>query len=245
MRETLCLCLIAYLGGLIQGTTGFGIMLVALPLMVLFIDIKTAIPLIMMLAVVMNLILVRRLARHVEARKALPLLAAALPGVPVGVYVLHSVDRHWLELLVGAVVVGTAATRWLRGEPGAELKKRWALAAGFSAGFFGGSIGASGPPVIVYTTLQPWPRHETKATLVTFFTVGGVVIVGLQFFSGLITAAVVHDFAWCLLPLLAGVLTGVRIFDRIDEARYGLAVHVLLFALGAMMLAKGAGFLGA
>ena len=244
MTETVYLCLIAFLGGLIQGMTGFGVMLVALPLMVLIVDIKTAIPLIMMLGLVMNVILICQLARHVQTRKWLPLLIASLPGVPVGVYILKTVEPQWLELLVGGVVIATAAATWQHGSAKAELKRYWTLAAGFSSGVLGASIGASGPPVIVYTALQPWPKHQIKATLVTFFCIGGALILALQFLTGLVTMEVAHHFIHCLLPLLAGVFTGVRLFDRIDQRLYKRTIYILLFALGAMMLFKGAGGFG-
>lgn len=241
MAETFCLCLITYLGGLIQGMTGFGVMLVALPLMALIIDIKTAIPLIMMLGLIMNVILVCQLARHVQTRKWLPLLIASLPGVPVGVYILKTLEPQWLELLVGVVVIGTVAATWRHRPSKAELKRHWTLAAGFSAGFLYASIGAAGPPVIVYTALQPWPKHQIKATLVTFFCISGALVLALQFFSGVVTPEVGRHFIHCLLPLLAGIFTGVRLFDHIDQSLYKRAIYILLFALGAMMLVKGAG----
>jgi len=244
MAETVYLALIAYLGGLVQGMTGFGLMLVSLPLMALMIDIKTAVPLILMLGLVMNVILVWRLARHVQTRKWLPLLMASLPGVPVGVYILKTVEPQWLELLVGGVIIATAAATWQHGSSKTALKQRWTLTAGFSAGFLGASIGAAGPPVIVYTALQPWPKHQIKATLVTFFCISGGLILALQFFSGLVTAEVVHHFIYCLVPLLAGVFTGIRLFDTIDQRLYKRTIYILLFALGAMMLLKGAGGFG-
>ena len=212
--------------------------------MALMIDIKTAVPLIMMLGLVMNVILVCRLARHVQTRKWLPLLMASLPGVPVGVHMLKTVQTQWLELLVGGVIIGTAAATWRHGSSKAELKKHWTLIAGFISGFLGASIGASGPPVIVYTALQPWPKHQIKATLVTFFCISGTLILALQFFSGLVTSEVAHRFTLCLLPLLAGVFTGVRLFDRIDQSLYKRTIYILLFALGTMMLLKGAGGYG-
>lgn len=244
MADAVCLILIAYLGGMIQGMTGFGVMLVALPLMALIIDIKTAIPLILMLGLVMNVILICQLARHIQTRNWLPLLIASLPGVPVGVYLLKTVEPQWLELLVGSVVIATAAATRRHGPSKAELKRHWTFAAGFSAGFLGASIGASGPPVIVYTALQPWPKHQIKATLVTFFCISGALTLALQFFSDLVTPEVVHHFITCLLPLLAGVFTGVRLFDRIDQSLYRRIIYILLFVLGAMMLLKGAGGFG-
>jgi hypothetical protein len=142
------------------------------------------------------------------------------------------------------VIIGTAAATLRHGAPKAELKKHWTLAAGFSSGLLGASIGAAGPPVIVYTALQPWPKHQIKANLVTFFCIIGALILALQLFSGLITSDVAHYFVLCLFPLLLGVFSGLRIFERIQQALYKRTISILLFALGAIMLLKGAGGFG-
>ncbi len=240
MLETLLLCLIAFLGGLVQGLTGFGVILVGLPLMALLIDIKIAIPLNLLLALAVNGILLIQLAGHAEVKKWLPLFLFSLPGIPLGVHFLKSIEPRWLELLVGAVVLAMAAVTRLRRRPGKELSKAWAVAAGLCAGFLGGGIGAAGPPVIIYVLVQPWEKHAVKSTLVVFFTLVGIGAAGLQFYSGLMTRAVMADFGWCVLPLVCGVLAGIALFNRIDEAGYKRAVHFLLVVLGVMMVIKGA-----
>jgi uncharacterized membrane protein YfcA len=239
MSETAGLAIVAFLAGFVNGFTGFGAMLVALPLMVLFIDIKTAIPLITMLGITINFVLVFQLAKHFEVKKWLPLFIAALPGIPVGIYILKTMDPRFLEVLIGAVVIMTAtATRQLK-SPVTELKKFWAYAAGFAAGLLGGSIGAPGPPVVIYTSLQPWTKQQVKATMVALFTLGGPGILFLQFFYGFITKDVLLNFSFCILPLVFGVLTGVFLFERIKDAIYRRFVYVLLLALGILMMAKG------
>jgi uncharacterized membrane protein YfcA len=239
MPEAVCLGLIAFLAGFVTGLTGFGVMLVALPLMVLFIDIKAAIPLITLLGMAINCVLVFKLAKHFEVKKWLPLFIAGLPGMPAGIYILKSMDAPFLEVLIGAVVIMTASATRLLKNPGKELKKFWAYAAGFAAGFLGGSIGAPGPPVVIYTSLQPWTKQQVKATMVAFFTLGGPGIIFFQFIYGFITKDVLWNFGYCVLPLVIGVFTGVFLFDRIKETAYRQLVYVLLLALGVMMMVKG------
>lgn len=233
------LCLIAFLAGFVQGLTGFGVMLVALPLMVLFIDIKTAIPLIVLLGIVINTLLLFQLAGHYEKRKWLPLFLASIPGIPIGIYVLKMVDTRLLEILLGVVILFTASATWMAKQPKNELKKKWTYLAGLTAGLLGGSIGAPGPPIIVYTSLQPWTKQQVKATMVAFFTIGGAGIILFYYLSGLITQHVLLSFQYCLLPLLAGVLIGIFLFNKINETVYRRVIHLFLFMLGAMMLFKG------
>jgi uncharacterized protein len=236
--EIIYLCLIAFLGGFVQGLAGFGVMLFALPLMVLVIDIKSAVPLIILLGLVINVMLLFQLAPFIERKKWMPLWLASLPGIPVGIYVLKTMEPRHLEILLGVVILFTAAAIFISKSPEKELKNIWACTAGFAAGLLGGSIGAPGPPIIVYTSLQPWTKQQVKATMVAFFTLGGAGIVLFYFFSGLITKNVLVSFQYCVFPLVFGVLTGMFLFERINENIYRRIVHLFLFTLGAMMLVK-------
>jgi len=241
LPEAVWLGCITFLAGLIHSLTGFGIMLVALPLMVLFIDIQAAVPLILLLGLVVNVILVIQLRRHLKVGKWLPLLLSALPGIPVGGWCLKTIAPHWLELLVGLVVLLTAAVTWQRKTPAStrELSRCWGWLAGFSAGFLGGSIGAPGPPVIIFTSLQPWTKHQVKSTLVAFFSLVCVGIISVHLFLGLITGTVLRYFGFSILPLMGGILTGINLFNRIGDVGYRQTVYALLVALGIMMLFRG------
>lgn len=239
MSEIICLQIIAFIGGLVQGLAGFGVMLVALPLMAFFINIKTAIPLIVLLGTVINLILIFQLSGHFSVKNWLPLLLASLPGIPAGVYIHKTVSQRPLEILVGAVLIITSANTWFRFRPQKALGHFWAGVSGFAAGCLAGSIGTSGPPVVIYTSLQPWTKSEIKATLVAFFMVNGVGVAAFYLFHGFFTIKVFSLFAWCAVPLVAGVFTGSRLYGRIDDESYKNAVLWLLCVLGLLMLFKG------
>ncbi len=239
MPEIIYLQLIAFLGGFVQGLTGFGVMLVALPLMAFFIDIKIAIPLIVLLGMLINLILIFQLSGHFETRKFLPMLMFSLPFIPVGIYIHKSVSQRPLEILVGIVLIATTANTWLRFRPRQALGRGWAAITGFAAGMLSGSIGASGPPVVIYTSLQPWTKSEIKATLVAFFATNGVGVVAFYLFHGFFTAHIFHVFALCALPLVLGVAAGILLYSRINDEAYRSAVLWLLGVLGLLMLLKG------
>ena len=105
--------MIVFTAGFVQGLTGFGSMMVALPLMVLIVDIKSAIPLIVLLGIVINTMLVFQLARHFERKKWLPLFLSSVPGIFAGIYILKTVETRVLELLLGVVILTTATAMWL------------------------------------------------------------------------------------------------------------------------------------
>lgn len=238
MTEIIYLSAVAFVGGFVQGFTGFGVVLVALPLMVFAIDIKTAIPLMLLLGMMINLILLVQLARHAQIDKWLPLLLGSLPGMPVGLYVLKTIGPRPLELLVGSVILLTVGVSFFTRPLAKEHNRIWAYVAGFGAGFLGGSIGAAGPPVVIYTALQPWTKQQIKATLVVFFFLSGIGIIGMHLFSGLVTRTTWYYWGYCLPSLVLGVFTGIRLYNQSNDTIYRRAVLGLLAVLGVLLLIK-------
>ncbi len=85
---------------------------------------------------------------------------------------------------------------------------QWLYAAGFCSGFLGGSLAMSGPPVIVYTALQPWDKDEMKSTLTGYFFLSGLIIIVAQAMSGLMTAAVFAGSLISIPFIILGVVSG-------------------------------------
>ncbi len=232
------LCCIAFIGGFVQGLTGFGVALVALPLMGFFIDIKTAIPLILLLGLVINFTLISQMLKHVDHKKWILLFLLSLPGIPLGICILKYVDSRYIEILVGCVIIFTSIFSMFSTSATKELNKFWACIAGFIAGFLGGCIGATGPPVIIYTSLQPWDKQQIKATMVSFFIFSGIGILICYIYNGLVTKQILMSFGYSVLPLISGVVCGMFIFNKITDTLYKRIIHLLLIVLGLLLLVK-------
>src|SRR5512135_3868979 len=142
------LTMIAFLAGFIQGLSGFGSVLLSLPLMVLFLDIREAIPLVNLMGVILTVLLIFQLRAHWEWGKIRPLLAGALPGIPVGVYLLKRMDPAHVQIVLGMVLLAYAIYGLLFRLPIGRVGGPWAYFFGFFAGGLGGAVSASGPPVI-------------------------------------------------------------------------------------------------
>jgi hypothetical protein len=65
---------------------------------------------------------------------------------------------------------------------------------GFVSGALRGAIGAGGPPVIVYTSLQPWSKERSKVTLQGYHITSVFLTIVIQAWAGLITSTVVKYF---------------------------------------------------
>ncbi len=230
--------LIILVAGFTQGITGFGSALIMLPMLTLFVGIKTVIPLVTLLGACINVILFLQIHRHLEWKRVHILLMASAPGILCGVYILKVMSTSFLELVVGVLLVTFPVYLMWKGVPDREISAGWAWPVGFLSGILGGSVNAGGPPVIIYTALQPWGKLPLKSTLVGFFLVTSMAIGAVQGAGGFMTRAVLVLFAAGLPALVTGVLAGSYLFDRIDSVAYRKVLNVLLILLGVFMLGK-------
>ena len=234
----LFLTVVAFLAGLIQGFSGFGSVLLSLPLLVLFLDVREAIPLANLMGVVLTVLIIVQLRAHWEWGKIWPLLAGACPGIPAGVWLLTRMDPMHIQIVLGAVLLAYAVYGLLFRLPIGRLGGAWAYVFGFFAGGLGGAVSASGPPVIVYTSLQAWTKDQIKVTLQGFFVVSGLLIGVFQAANGLVTDGVIRNFLVSVPTLLAGTWAGSLLYGKFREEGYRRVMLVLLGALGVFTLAR-------
>ncbi|MBV5316283.1 MAG: sulfite exporter TauE/SafE family protein [Desulfobulbaceae bacterium] len=230
--------LIFLLAGLVQGLTGFGGGLVAIPLLCMIMDIKIAVPLSILSGLVITTTMAYELRRLLEWRKILPLLIGSIPGVLVGTVLLKQADPVVINRILGLLLVCISVFNLTIKPKPVNPPVIWGYIAGFFSGAITASVGAGGPPVIIYTTLHDWKKDEIKSTLTGFFVLNGYITAVVHAFSGMITPGVLGYFASTLFFVLLGTFAGSRISGRINRRTYLRIVYLLLMGLGIMMLAR-------
>ena len=236
--EVIAFQLIVLLAGFTQGFTGFGSVMVALPLLTLFLDVRTVIPLVCLLALVINVVILIQIHEHILWSKVRVLLVAAIPGVVFGVYILKTVSAQFLEMTIGIMLVVFGLQRHFARAPELEVADHWGWFFGFLSGVLGGSIAINGPPVILYTSLQPWGKYSVKSTLTAYFLASTVMISSTHAFNGLITARVLDLFFRGVPILVMGVLAGSWLFGRVGSGSYRKVLVLFLILMGCLMLGK-------
>jgi len=80
MGTYLWICLIVFLAASTQGLSGFGSILLALPLLAIFLYIKMVIPLTALYGLSITFFLLVQLRKHLEFKKIYPLIVGAALG---------------------------------------------------------------------------------------------------------------------------------------------------------------------
>lgn len=166
--------LIIGVGALVQGSIGFGMNVVAAPLLVL-IDTALVPGPTLAAATVLTLLITMRERRHIELAGLGWALAGRLPGTVLGGLALVVLSADGLTVLFGVLVLAAVALSggWHIPRNGPTL-----FTAGGLSGFMSMTTSIGGPPMaLVY---QRAPGATVRATLSGYFLVGSLFsLVGL------------------------------------------------------------------
>jgi uncharacterized membrane protein YfcA len=228
--------IIFLLAGFIQGMTGFGSALVAIPLLSLCLDMKSAVPLCTVNSVVITIFLALRLKKHLDLKKIFPLCVAAIPGMFVGITVLKKVSSNELSIGLGSLLVAYSCYSLLVRIRQRHLHPLWAYLAGFFSGAIGSAFSAGGPPAIIYATLNDWNKDEMKATLTGFFLFNSSLNATAHAISGMTTTMVMTLFLCSAPCVLLGTVLGSLCYGRMERGVYLRAILTFLIVMGAMMI---------
>ncbi len=227
---------IVFLAAVLQSLTGFGFALVVMPLVTLVIDLQTAAPLIALAGLTAYAVNLVRFRGAVNLGEVARLGVASALGIPIGIWALVRVDELAINRAMGAILVAYAAYALLRPVTAHRLVRWWAYPAGFLAGCLGGAYNTPGPPVVVYGSLQQWPKDEYRAILQSLFFINGVLIVGSHLLARHLVPQVWVLYAWAAPALLVGLWTGARLDRRVDQERFRRLVTAMILVLGASLL---------
>src|SRR5215467_7789972 len=228
--------------GLLKGTIGVGMPVVALPLLSLFVDIKSAAMLLSMPLIFSNL------PQALEGGKTgrclmqlTPVILGMIPGLFLGVRVLLALDANVAKIMAGLVLMGVGGVTLLA--PKLQLQSRLVLPTGVTFGFFGGILGGvaamAGPLVFIFL-LAKGLRGKTFTKEASLY-----LVVSAGLLAILLTAS--RQFSWldvsvstaAMLPVVLGMYVGQHMRDRIAPETFKKLVLIAVMAAGAELLRHG------
>jgi uncharacterized membrane protein YfcA len=233
--EVLAEWVVLWAAGLVRGFTGFGFAMVAVSGLSLFRAPAEVVPAVLVLELSAALHLLPRAWRDIEWPSLELLSLGALLGALPGALLLAHAPAAVLRLWVSAVVVVAALLLARGGSWHHSRGPLVTLAAGALSGLLNSSAAIGGPPVILFYLGSQASMHQSRASLIAFFTVVDAFSLTAAYWAGVGGWRMwLTGLAW-LLPTWAGVVLGERLFMRkANEERYRNVAVALLALLGAI-----------
>lgn len=215
-------------GGFLRGFTGFGAALMIVPVMSLLFTPREGVPMHAIMELPAIIQLLPTAVRHAHRPTVLPMLVVLVTGLPLGVWLLVSIDPEIMRIVISIVVlamVGLLATRWRLRE---SAKLPFSLAAGAAGGIVQGSTGIGGPPIVASLMARGDAADVTRANIIALM--GALIVFGLpvQWAYGLFTPRVLVVGALAAPVYLASIYTGSRLYAAHGQAVYRQVSLVML-----------------
>lgn len=232
---------ILFVSTFIHSTLGFGQALIAMPLLAMVIELKTATPLVAFVLMTIALVILLRNWRMVDLSAAWRLVLSSCLGIPVGILLLRGVPEEWMKVFLGILVIlfslYNLANRHLKIIDLRRVGGGFVLTYlfGFVAGILGAAYNTSGVVITIYATLRDWSPDRFRSTLQSYFVFTGLFILASHGLVGLWTPDVLRLYVTSLPLILVGIFLGGRVNRFIPQGQFDGCVNVGLLIMGLLL----------
>lgn len=224
--------LVFFLSALLQGLSGFGFSILAIPLISFFIAPRASVPTLLIYSMVINIAVLVSTKKAINLKSIWLLLVGALLAIPLGTRMLIVLPENLIRLIIGILIL-VFGILLLTGSHIRFLNSRFImLPIGFISGALGACVSISGPPVIIYFTNQGTQKHEFRGNLAIYFFLLNIFTFPVFYLNGLFTPQVIKNTLLFSPGLLAGVLIGSFLSHKIHDQHFRKITLYLLLIMG-------------
>lgn len=227
-------------GGFINGLSGSGTALFALGFFLLVLDPVTAVALVALLAVLAGLqgMWVVRKEIFTKPKRLLRFILPGLLGVPLGIMLLSVIEASFLRYAIAALLILFGAYFGFRSAlPKFSRSTPWLDGGiGLTGGILGGSAGLSGALPMLYLSLRPWPKSETRAVLQPYNMAILCTTVVILFLKGAYDATAARALLITIPAGLVATQIGIIVFKSLSDAAFRRLLILLNLVMGLGIL---------
>ncbi|MEA3408225.1 MAG: sulfite exporter TauE/SafE family protein [Chloroflexota bacterium] len=238
MANTWIVVGVILLGGLIQGTAGFGLGLFSMGMLIMLVPVSEAVVFVAVGSLVSTMLNWWTVRESLPWPEMWPILISSLPTTALGIYALCNLESGILQIGVALMILaGCAVALWPSQTTRIDRAFPWAYIAGLIGGLFGGGLNMGGPPIVLYTLLRGWKKSKAKSIMATYFLMIGTLRLILLVTTGVATRELLKQSLWVIPASLIASYVGTRIFDRMSTRVFRYAATVILVGLAIKIVA--------
>lgn len=222
--------IIIFVGSLTQGLIGFGLAVVASPLLYIVDPRLVPVPVILMGFFIASLTLLRQ-RKSLKFHGIQYALLGRIPGGVIGVALLMLAPQPVLGLAIAIIVALTVMLSFLKFN--IEINRFSLFIAGVLSGIFGNIAAIGGPPIAIL--LAGKEANQLRTTLSTFFIFSSLISLTILGFAGFINITQLLLSLMLLPSVMLGHLVSGKLVQYINKHQIK-TFTLLLCAISALTL---------
>lgn len=240
-EHVLAIVVAVFVAALVSSVAGFAFSAICGALLAPFVDSPVeAVQIMLVCSAVGQSYMVWCFRRDIDWRGLVPFLAGAVPGLPLGLFLLFNAEPRLYAKALGILLIVYAVVMLLR-RPAVLRVQHPVLdgVAGFLGGITGGIAAFPGAPVTVWCGFKGWSKERQRGLFQPFILILQLAALVLLA-SGLVPAP--HPVGLSLagivgLPaMLLGTALGLTLFRRLSDRQFSRVLNVFLIASGIALL---------
>ena len=236
--EFLVALAVALAAGLMRGFAGFGSGMLMAPIFAILFGPVATVGIIILMEICVTAQLLPGTRRDIEWRFIVPMVAVAGLFMPVGSWLLVSVDTGIMTRAIAAIVLLFSIILMTGWRHAGEKR----LAAAVGVGAFSGAMMAAtslgNPPVMLYLLSSRDTAATNRANVTGYFAITLTILIAVMAFSGLLSWPTVWRATMLLPVFMLAAWIGSRLFRQSGEALYRRVALAFLFAVGLYGLVR-------
>ena len=240
-QNFLFLIIVAILiGGIIKGTLGVGLPMIAVPLIAFVLPPTTAMILLCFPILCANL-LQMKIHKGVGSYRFFPMLVMLILGLIISGRLILEIDLNTISIIIAVSIITAAVVNLF----GLKLKKidsshekSFTMTLGFFSGILGGFSMLFGPPILAYLISMDLEKEFFIRTISTIYFIGGVTFYGSLLYHGLGAIDDLYLSAFLVLPTIVGQFIGTKIRSKLSNEIFKKLILVILIVVGISLLLK-------
>ena len=228
-------------GGLIKGTIGFGMPMVALPLIAFAVPVTTAM-IILCAPIFLTNFLQIKFKQGISSYRFLPMFLFLVVGLIIGARLILEINLNTITQIIAILIIFAAVINCFGFKINNNINKKneriITSFIGFGSGILGGLSTVYGPPMLAYLVAVDLPKEKFVRTVSTMYFIGSFPLYGSLIYYGFATKQDLIMSLLLIIPALIGQQIGTKIRDKINQKQFRNCILVTLVILGIMLFAK-------
>jgi hypothetical protein len=245
MLEIFVILLAALAGVISQTILGFGLSLFLIPALLVYLSPSVSVTITLLLGSVVCLMILYSERRTSEASRpiVLRLFLAAIPGLLLGSYIVTRIDKAWLQIIVGVlIIISIVVQEQVFPKPSKPLRISPVMSlSGFVAGVLNACAAQAPPPLLVWmrahVTTPNQVRHNLAAVMV-LMNIGSIITIHFLQPKSFSSAGVIV-FAYLLPVSLVGNALGRMLTRRINTKQFHQLIFIAIVTAGIFSVILG------